>query len=253
MSYAPSAPPVFPPLLRGRLVAGDPFEAACAATRGEDWDAGDLFFAPDPDAMCAALVFVPDRPVAEALAMVFACACGLNDAIGALAPPEVGVTHAWPDGVMVNGALAGRLRAAAGPEEGGIPAWLAVGVTVGISPLGGEPGRYPGITTLHEEGCAEITAGALLESWSRHALVWVNTYMDEGFRPLHAAWLDRAEGRGEEVELDIGANPTPLSGRFTGLDETGNLLLSADGSTRAIPLASMLDAPRDWSLAEVGR
>ena len=68
---------------------------------------------PDTDRLRLALVFEPDRRLEEAMAMVFAMACGIHDAIGALAPPEVGATHRWPDGLLVNGALAGRLRAAA--------------------------------------------------------------------------------------------------------------------------------------------
>lgn len=240
---APGEPPRFPPLLRGHAAAKgtDPFAKACAVAASGRWEAGDVWYAPDEAVLRATVLFAPDRPVEDALAMLYAAACGMNDAIGALAPPEVGVTHAWPDGIMVNGALAGRLRAAAGPETDGAPEWLAVAVTVGIAPLGADPGRRPDVTSLHEEGCMGIGAVRLMESWARHMLVWVNRYMDEGFRPLHDAWFARAEFRGEEIEAG------GRKGLFVGLDETGNLLLRGPERTEAVPFATILAAPRDWA------
>ncbi len=61
--------------------------------------------------------------------MLPVCGVGFQNALGALAPPEVAVHLEWNGNIRVNGAVAGRLQMAAAPlspEE--IPDWLVVGV-----------------------------------------------------------------------------------------------------------------------------
>ena len=117
-----------------------------------------------------------------------------------------------------------------------------MGLTLGLAPLGADPGRMPGITSLHEEGCSDITAVRLLESIARHSLVWFNRYLEEGFRPLHEAWSARDADRGGAVSLDhLGA-----SGTSVGLDEYGNLLLRSASGTESVNILTMLDHSRDW-------
>ena len=92
----------FPPLLRGEPVqAGvDPMGHACArATMG--CDPGLVVHNEGGDTLRVALVLAPEAPLADAMAMVFAVAVGFSDALGALAPPEVGVHFDWPDGLRL--------------------------------------------------------------------------------------------------------------------------------------------------------
>jgi biotin-(acetyl-CoA carboxylase) ligase len=240
-------PPSFPPLMHGEPVrpGTDPFEAAIAAARNAD--PGTVFWSPDPGTARAALVLAPETTLDRSMAMVFAAACGLNDALGALAPPEMALQHVWPDAIKANGACCGVIRAAADSlEPTGRPDWLVVSITVLLAHGDDNPGRTPEITSLLEEGCVDLTAIRLIESWSRHTLVWINRWMDDGFQPLHAAWLARADGRDAEVALDHGG--TMHRGRFLGLDEFGDLLLETVDGTHKLSLLSMLDGPRDWPL-----
>lgn len=227
--------PTFPPLLRGEETprGQDPFAKAVAqAALGAD--PGLIAWSRDPTAMRAALVLAPEAPLADAMAAVFAVALGLGDAIGALAPPEVAVHYVWPATIRVNGGDCGSLRAAASTTDlAAEPDWLVVGVHVDyLMPEADEPGRNPEQTCLAEEGCIEVTPPLLIESWSRHTLVWINRWLGDGFRPLHDAWRERAWNMGE---------PLPDGSLFVGLDERGGMLLRRGKAIEVRPLTSMLE------------
>lgn len=228
--------PVFPPLFHGQAVEGrtDPFDKACAeAALG--CDSGLIVHNVGADRLAAAVVFAPEVPLEDAVAMLPACGVGFQNALGALAPPEVAVHLTWDGGVLVNGASCGRLRAAASD-----PGWLVVGIEAALLPDDPDaPGAAPDRTSLYEEGCAEVAPLRLLESWSRHTLSWVNRWLDEGPEPLHAEWRGLAHRMGEDVSLD--RRRPPLSGTFVGIDERFGMLLRHGGTTRLLPLTELLD------------
>jgi BirA family biotin operon repressor/biotin-[acetyl-CoA-carboxylase] ligase len=169
----------------------------------------------------------------------------LGDCLGALIPPQVGVTFLWPNQICVNGAPAGTFRAAAAAAEEGVPpAWMVIGLSLRHQRKGGdpEPGDTPDVTWLAEEGGAELTRTQIIESYCRHFLTWLNTWDDEGFRPVHDSWLYRAEQRDQEVTLSHAGEE--VSGSFAGLDDSGNLLIKGgDGATRALYLADIFERP----------
>lgn len=231
----PDVPPRFPPMLRGKetLPGTDPFAKAVAeAALGTD--PGLIVWEPSAEALRAALVLAPEAPLERSVGIAFAVALGLGDAIGALAPPEVAVHYEWPDGIRINGGLCGRLRVAASTEDPRAePDWLVVGVELRFLPPGPEePGLRPDETCLVEEGCGELAPRLLLESWSRHTLVWIHRWLDEGFRPIHEAWRARAWKLGGEL---------PEGGIFLGLDELGGMLFRTGRTTGLHPLSSMLE------------
>ena len=219
----------FPPLLTGLAVVGDPFVAACNAAVGAE--PGTVFYTPGEEVMQAAVLLTPEVALREAIGVSFAVSLGMNDALGVLAPPEVGVHLEWPDRIRVNGARCGRLRlAASAPDPAAEPDWLVVGVELRVLPLGqAEPGEIADQTCLHEEGCGEITSTLLIEAWARHMMNWLHIYLTEGFAPLHEEWRSKAHGLGEAVEY-------PEAGTFVGLDEWGGMILKGEGGTRILPL-----------------
>lgn len=233
---APGTEPVFPPRLRGERVAAGEAVMARAVSRaaiGIDpglvvWHAGDR--------LSAAVVLAPERPLGEAMGVVLAIANALADSIGALAPPEVAVHFDWPGGLRVNGARAGRLRAAASTSDPAVePDWLVVGVEIDfLPPRDSPPDAAPPedeTTGLWAEGCGEITPVALLESATRHMLVWLNRFEDDGMPPVHRDWTARAWRLGEVLD---GA------AIFVGLDERGGRLVRDGPQTRLDPLTLML-------------
>ena len=148
----------FPPLMSGLALSGAaaPFDTAVAmAARG--CDAGIVVHNVTDRALRAALVLAPEVPLRRAMAMLPACGLGLQNALGALAPPEVAVQLDWAGGLRVNGARCGRLRVAAGgrdPEA--LPGWLVVGLELPLWSATDRPGDHPDDTALFEEGCAGV-------------------------------------------------------------------------------------------------
>lgn len=230
--------PQFPPMFRGEPLRAnlDPFsKAISSAMRGID--PGLIVWSEDKNTAKAALVLAPEEPLETAIGAVFAAFLGLSDSLGALAPPEVAVHFQWPDRIKVNGGLCGRIKIAADttmPDQE--PNWIVIGIELPLLPDHEyEPGDSPNETTLVEEGCGEITRTQLIEGWSRHTLVWINRYVDDGFAPLHAAWRSKCDSLGEPVEI-------PRKGVFMGLDELGGMLLKDDNGTHIIPLTQQLEA-----------
>ncbi|MEO1138528.1 MAG: DUF4444 domain-containing protein [Pseudomonadota bacterium] len=232
-----STEPTFPPLMQGHSVdAGiDPFEKACAmAALG--CDAGTIVHAVGVNRLAAALVMAPEVPLEQAMAMLPTCGVGFQNALGALAPPEVAVHLEWAGGLRVNGASCGRMRAMAGTDDPtAIPGWLVVGFELPLMLTAGAPGDQPDQTALFEEGCAEVDPISLLESWARHTLVWINRWEDDGSRALHAEWRGLAHGMGEETTQN------GLTGTFLGVDENFGMLLRAGDQTHLIPLSKVLE------------
>ena len=227
----------FPPLLTGIAVAGDPFEAAKASVAAEV-EPGAVFYGTDPGRMQTAIVLAPEEPLESALRVSFAISLGLNDALGALAPPEVGVHLVWPDRIKVNGAFCGTMTFAASTDNPQVePDWLIVGIEIPVVlPGDSEPGHDPDRTSLYEEGCGDLMLPDLIEAWGRHMMNWLHIYLTDGFEPLHREWRAKADGLGEPITY-------PEAGTFIGLDEWGGMILKSDDATRMLPLSRFLETP----------
>lgn len=234
-------PPSFPPLFQGQAVTGttDPFDKACAlAALG--CDSGVLVYNITPDALRAAIIFAPEVALEQAMSVLCTCGVGFQNALGALAPPEVAVHLKWQGDIMINGGSAGRLRAAASTNDPQAePDWFTVGLEIDLIPQSeDDPGNTPDRTSLFQEGCGDISPIRLLESWSRHTLVWINR-LDEGVAPLHAEWRGLVHGIGDDVSLTY--KQDVISGTFLGVDEDFGMLIRDGEETRLVPLSSRLE------------
>ncbi|MFC6687852.1 biotin/lipoate--protein ligase family protein [Jhaorihella thermophila] len=229
--------PTFPPLMRGEAVAGraDPFERALAlAALG--CDGGTVVHNVQADRLRAAIVFAPEVALEDAMAMLPVCGVGFQNALGALAPPEVAVHLTWAGGIRVNGAGCGFLRAAASTRDPAeVPDWLVVGLEVPLLQTEAEPGRRPDMTALYDEGCAEVDPVRLLESWARHTLVWINRWSDEGNAAVHDVWIGLVPNVGEEVQQG------GRRGVFLGVDERFGMLIRQGAETHLVPLSTVLE------------
>lgn len=234
--------PTFPPLFSGLALDGpqDPFEKARAeALLG--CDAGLVVHGITASHLRAAIVFAPEMPLRRAMAVLIACEIGYQNALGALAPPEVAVFLTWQGGILLNGAACGHLRVAAETDDPDAePNWIVVGLEVPLKPQAGtDPGADPARTFLSEEGCVEVAPERLLEAWVRHTLVWINRLEEDGPRALHAEWRGLAKGVGEEVDVTL--HGERLSGTFVGVDENFGMLLRDGSETRVVPLWQVLE------------
>ena len=88
-------------------------------------------------------------------------------------------------------------------------------------------------TSLEEEAGPGITRTDLLQSLAAHFLAHLNTWQDEGFRPVHDHWLFRAEGR--QAPIEIAHGEFGIEGQVLGLDESAGLLVrTKDGKVRSL-------------------
>lgn len=238
--------PTFPPLFTGHSVKSPimPFQHACEGAETGQFSAGDFIWATRTDRLDVALVLEPEVSGPELYEMLFTALVAFGDAFGAIAPPEVALTYAWPQTIRVNGATVGhaRTRWSARQDEHGSPLWLVVGLDCWIRRpnIGNDPGLNNAETDLYEEGCAEINRSDLLSSFSRHFLTWIHTWETEGFSGVHSNYLGRTEGHKEEAALPrLGET---VEGMFLGLDEAGNALIkqSSDGQMASILVGEAL-------------
>ena len=227
-----------PPLMSAEPAIGDPAEQACLRAM-QGCDAGLMCWRVTPDAVEAALVFAPEVPLAQAMVMHPLCGVGFQNALGALAPPEVAVHLGWDGTIYVNGARCGALRAfAEGRDPDAQPDWLVIALSVRLLPPPGTPGDRPDETALSEEGCVDVPPTGLLEAWARHTLNWIGRWEAEGNKPLHQEWRGLARDMGEVITQN------GLTGTFLGTDEGFGMLLRDDETTHLIPLTTLLeDAP----------
>jgi BirA family biotin operon repressor/biotin-[acetyl-CoA-carboxylase] ligase len=170
------------------------------------------------------------------MAMLPLCAVGFQNALGALAPPEVGVHLAWNGDLRVNGAICGQMRAAASDSDPKTePDWLVVGLAINILPQSDTPGDTPDQTTLYGEGCSEVNPVTLLEAWARHTLVALNRWSEDGPGQLHKEWSGLAWEKNKTVTQG------DLTGGFISVDENFGLLLKSGDVTHLIPLTDLLE------------
>ena len=226
----------FPPLMTGEAAGPgqDPFDLARQkAELGVD--AGLVVYDLGADTLRAALVLAPEVPLAQAMAMLPTCGVGFQNALGALAPPEVAVHLDWEGGLRINGARCGSLRIAASTDDPAAqPDWLVVALELPLWPQG-DGGETPDQTALYAEGCAEVTAPRLLESWTRHCLHWINRWDEGDLKALHTEWQGLAHGIGEDRQQ------AGLNGTFLGVDADFGMLLRDGETTHLIPLTTVLE------------
>lgn len=233
--------PTFPPLLTGKAVTAPkrPFATACEEAMAGSAGAGDIYWARNNRTLDFAIILEPEVSLNDALQVPYVVMVGFGDAFGVLAPPETGLHFLWPDRILVNGAEVGNVKIAVPNGFGGddVPDWIVIGITVEVENDDRiEPGDRPDVTTLFEEGCAEITCQELLEASSRHILAWIHNWEQDGFRQVHDAWVGRAWGYDEDTTAEIIHKDRHYQGHVMGLDQTGSLLLKQNDETVSLDL-----------------
>jgi biotin-(acetyl-CoA carboxylase) ligase len=238
--HAPYNPELdLPPAFRLATLreAGDAFAHAMKIASKEG--AGTLVWARRFDIVEFALVLEPEEPLAAARRSVYAGLCALHDALATHAPPERFIQFVWPDAILVDGGLVAgaQLGWPKGADEKAPPDWLVFGAMVRTAIMGGgEPGLRPDSAALEEEGFDDLGSGRLIETFSRHFMVWADTWQQDGFRPIAEHYLRQL---GSDVSLEHS------------IDGVGDLLTRRKGKldTEKQRLVPAL-AKHDWYDAE---
>jgi hypothetical protein len=143
----------------------------------------------------------------------------LADALAVNAPPEKPLHIDWPDAIRVDAGLVGggRLAWPDGTAEDDVPEWLVFGAMIRtVSMLEGEAGLRPLSAALEDEGFSDMTAGALVEAFSRHFMSANDTWQEQGFGAIAREYLARLPAE-KSIRRDI--------------DENGDLLVRRMGKT----------------------
>ena len=151
--------------------------------------------------------------------MIYLLTVAAGDAIGALAPPEVMVTHSFPGYIYLNKGEAGVVNLAIDYQEkvDQIPEWLVLGFKLKIKEFSDVEQDHPDpdITSLETEGAGFISRTRMVESVCRHFLAWLNQWEDDGFAPVIKMWNQRIE-KDKLIEMSNGSIAKLLT-----IDENG--------------------------------
>lgn len=244
------ADPVFPPLICGHAAdtGAIPVQVALSRALAGELGAGDLVWSRAEHKADFAIVLEPEIDAAGTLAMVPLMMVAVADALGAIGPPNLALTFAWPAAIRANGAGLGgvKMEFPHGTRHDVVPSFAVIGVELAISwPAGAgrEPGHMTATTVLHEEGCGDLDRTMIIEACARHFLSWLDAWQAEGFRAVHEHWMLRGPGIGETVRA--GVKGREVEGEVIGLDENGGILLRTGKATRLISLADARQLPGD--------
>ncbi|RTR20679.1 biotin--[acetyl-CoA-carboxylase] ligase [Azospirillum griseum] len=172
----------------------------------------------------SSLVLRPQRAPAEAALVSFVAALAIAETAETVLPDPSGVRCKWPNDVLIHGRkLSGILLESEQGTDGAVD-WLVLGVGINLRHFP-ETTDYAA-TSLLAEGAPAMTPLALLEIYADRLAQWYHRWLDCGFAPVRAAWLERARGLGGPILVRL-ADRT-ISGVFVDLDSDGVLLLDPD-------------------------
>jgi BirA family transcriptional regulator, biotin operon repressor / biotin---[acetyl-CoA-carboxylase] ligase len=196
------------------VTAGE--QVAGRGRRGRHWTS-------PPGNLYASLRLVDPSAPAKAAQLCFVAAVAVGDAVAAVAPrsaEELGLK--WPNDVLIGGAKAAGILIEAVHGETGFATVIGCGVNVAHHP-GDTPYRA---THLALKDPAVDAAGLFAALSDAFALRLAEWQRGAGFAAIRSAWLSRAAGLGDAIEVRL--PDVTLKGRFEALTEDGVLLLKDD-------------------------
>ena len=211
------AEPQLPPLFSSQKVleGKNPFDKAVASA--SSGDVGTVFYSSNKDLLNIAITLGPEVSRIKAIQIHYAMMLGLSDALGALAPPEIEISHLWPNLMFMNRGLMGKvLLIEPGGDQDSVPSWMVSGVKIRMKVDTVKFDKDLEATSLEDEGASFLSSVRIIEAVTRHFLVWLNTWQDEGFKPIHKTWMERVL---EKISLPTLPNGKP--GNWVALDENG--------------------------------
>ncbi len=187
--------------------------------RGRTWvsQSGNLF--------CTLLITV-DRTAAQAATLSFVAALSAADAVSHFAP-NADIQLKWPNDVLLDGKkIVGiLLESAMSNDSSEIVLSIGIGINLRSHPTDVELAA----TSLRAENMEVPTPDKALAHLAKAWVRWLNPWQEEGFSPIREAWLARAKGVGQDIQVRL-PNET-LEGLFKGLDASGTLLLELGNGT----------------------
>jgi BirA family transcriptional regulator, biotin operon repressor / biotin---[acetyl-CoA-carboxylase] ligase len=183
----------------------------------------------------ASILLRTDVPPARIPQLSFVAALAVADAADAFLPGNVRAELKWPNDVLVGGAkVAGILI-----ESTDAAAIVGIGMNV----LHAAPDAPYPVTTLAACGAGTSEPAAvlqvLLEAFRRRSADW----QDQGFAPVRAGWLERAQPAGTMLRVIVGNRS--IEGRFADLGHDGALVIETAAGLERFVAGEVLGAAGD--------
>jgi len=196
-------------------------QTAGRGRRGRIWESGS-------GNLAATLLLRPEAPPAVAAQLSFAAALAVADLATHFAP-QAAIGVKWPNDVLANGCKLSGILLEAGPSKDE-NSWLAIGIGINLAEHPSET-EFPA-TSLAALGLTPPAPDAALTVLAARFAHWFSLWRDNGFEPLRAAWLARADGLGLPIRARLPHEER--HGAFEGIDASGALLLREASGVRAI-------------------
>ena len=232
--------PKLPPLLTAKLINRGIDVEAKAISVAATGEAGVVCYSEVSDRLDMAITLAPEVKGLDAQQIQFIAMNAVGDAIGALAPPEVSVSFRFPGYILLNRGYAGNVKltfSSSKNNENDIPDWMVVSINIRMDFDGDDHDLEYKLenTSLSEEGAGFISRTRLLESCSRHFLVWLHQWEEEGFQSIHDEWIKRVD-ENKKLRKNDGSEA-----EFIGLDEQGSGLIKSNDNVVSV---SMFDVEK---------
>lgn len=190
-----------------------------------------------PGNLYASVLLRPQCRAATAAQLGFVAALGVAEAIAALAP-AVAARCKWPNDVLANGKKVSGILLETEMAAGDRPDFVVLGVGVNLA---SSPRDTPyAATSLAEEGAAGIVPSTMTGAFIHRLAEWLGVWRAHGFGPIRDAWLTRAIGLGEQIQVRLERDT--LLGRFVDLGHDGSLLIDLPGGSRRIAAGEVFPA-----------
>jgi BirA family biotin operon repressor/biotin-[acetyl-CoA-carboxylase] ligase len=192
-------------------------QSAGRGRRGRTWVglAGNLFLSGLYRLSC---------PPAEAAQLSFAGALAIADLLEGFVDPRL-VAFKWPNDVKLKGAKVAGVLLEASATGRGVELVVGIGVNLAQAP----EGAVALADAMDGDPPSSAEAGRIVASAFE---AWRRRWAEDGFAPLRAAWLARAEGLGGRVSAELAS--CRLEGVFEDLDGDGALVMMTPEGRRLI-------------------
>jgi len=212
------------------LVVSAERQTAGRGRRGRNWVS-------PPGNLYASLLLRPACRPAIAAQLGFVAALGAVAAIGEFAP-GLDLRCKWPNDLLANGKKISGILLETEMTTGDRPDFVVLGIGVNLAAAPSDT-PYPA-TSLTAEGAPGILPQAMLARFVRHFGERLEAWRNEGFAPIREAWLAKAMGLGEPIQVRLERDT--LDGRFLDLDGDGALMLGTPGGNRRIAAGEIFPA-----------
>lgn len=193
-----------------------------------DFRPGKTWYSPD-QGLYLGLILEPEFPSEATGQIALIGLLSMGMAVAEAVVPMTDLRYRWPNDLLLSGSKVGGVSLRRNVDEG----WLVLGVSINV---GKEPAEVIDAGCVQVEGGnPELTPTALLQSFAREFLHWINRWDEEGLPAILGAMRGRWGLPGESVLVELDEDKT-LAGALQDVDEEGQLVVETATGPRRIAL-----------------